>query len=487
MALNSFNPQYSEIVYDWYKLRDCYDGESAIKGLRVRAGRLSRDLDYLPATPGQNLDGLGHGQLGRQNYDAYKNRAVFPSFVSEAVKAMIGVMHNKPAVIELPSALEPLRERATVTGESLNLLLRRINEAQLITGRIGLLLDLPAQGNPQLPYVVTYEAEHVINWDDGAVDNPTLQTLNLVVLDESDYERNVEFEWRMVNQYRVLVLGDPEANETAGLYQQALFRETTTFNPALLMTPSIRGNTLQQIPFVFVNSTDLLPEPINPPLLQLADLCLAIYRGEADYRQNLFMQAQDTLVTIGELEREGDVRVGAGGHIKVPVGGDAKFIGVGSAGLGEQRSALENDRRRAAELGAQLLDATSRQKESGEALHIRVAAQTATLNQIALAGAEALQRILRIAAEWIGADPKAVTVSPNLDFANAGASPADVLQIAQAKASGAPISDESFHAYLKESEYTVMEFADEMALIEQERQAAIEQQARVFNAGFGGE
>lgn len=454
-------------------MRDSYAGEQAIK---------AKGFDYLPATPGQFLDGLQSGQIGYHSYIGYKTRACFPSYVTDAVKGMVGVMHHKPPVIELPAAMEPMRERGTLHGESLALLLRRINEAQLMTGRIGLLLDLVPGAS--LPYIVSYSAETITNWDDGARTETAPQTLNLVVLNETEQERNSDFGWENVIQYRVLVLGDPIANETMGVYQQGVFREQSAFNREALITPAIRGAALDQIPFVFINATDILSEPMMPPLLGLSNVCLAIYRGEADYRQNLFMQAQDTLVVIGQTDPAKEYRLGTGGGIEVPVGGDAKFIGVSSQGLPEQRQALENDHKQAAELAGRLMDTTSRAKESGDALRIRVAAQTATLNQIALAGAEGLQTILRQGAQWIGADPAQVIVSPNLDFADAGITPAEFLQLTQAKAAGLPISEETMHSLLKENDYTEKDFAEEFGMIEQEREVAAERQAKIFNAGM---
>jgi hypothetical protein len=194
----------------------------------------------------------------------------------------------------------------------------------------------------------------------------------------------------------------------------------------------------------------------------LAKLCLAIYRGEADYRQNLFMQGQDTLVRIGAQGDEDDtVRTGAGARIDVPLGGDAKYIGVSSNGLPEQRQALENDYKRAVQKSGQLLDATSRAKESGDALRIRVAAQTATLPQIAMTGAAALERVLRSLAEWYGANPDDVKVTPNLNFTEADLNGQTLVQIMQSKGLGAPISEESIHEWMQDQGFTKQTYEEE--------------------------
>ena len=106
--------------------------------------------------------------------------------------------------------------------------------------------------------------------------------------------------------------------------------------------------TLPFIPFVFCNSDSTCLDPTKPPYLDLVYLSLAIYRGEADYRQSLFMQGQDTLVISGALmgQESGvqSVQVGASGGIYFSSSeGKAEFIGVNSQGLSEQRTALEND------------------------------------------------------------------------------------------------------------------------------------------------
>lgn len=467
MSLDSKHPKYSEFIDDWLTMRHTYRGERVIKEQGTR---------YLPYTSGQIADGAegDSKSKGRLAYEAYKKRAVFHPFVSQAVEGALGVMHHKPPTIELPSALESMREKATVNGEGLEQLLRRINEAQLVTGRYGLLLDVaPNEDGTATPYIATYNAEHIINWDQGNRTENVLENLNLVVLDESSYERDSDLNWEFKNKYRVLVLGDLGLNENADdttSYRTGVFDEAkATLTEAGLTIPSIRGNTLEKIPFVFVNSQDILPDPDDPSLLGLARLALAIYRGEADYRQSLFMQGQDTLVIIGSAQDDGnEMRVGANAMIGLPIGGDAKWIGVDSQGLPEMRQSLENDRKAAGAMGGQLLDTTSREKESGDALKVRIAGQTATLNEIALSGAFALQTILRDAATWMGANPEEVVVTPNLDFADDELGSKTLVEYMTAKTLGAPLSLESIHSLMQDKGLTQMEFEEELDKILEE-------------------
>lgn len=445
---------------------DLYAGERAVK---------AKTTDYLPATKSMTLDGMGTGQVGLEVYNAYLARAVFPDLVRIAVQTLGGLLHRKPPQIDLPSALEPMRESCTKHGESLEVLLRRINEHQMVTGRLGLLLDLPEFPDPSnpLPYIALYNALSIRNWDDASeVEGES--RLNLVVLDESSYIRE-GFEWEMKERYRVLRLGELNALEGDGEaeYFAGLF-EGTEYVEEDMIVPQLRGTSLQQIPFVFVNSKDLVPEPDAPPLEGLGAQALAIYRGEADYRQNLFMQGQDTLVVVGQANgrdsKEGQpVRTGAGSMIQLDQGGDAKYIGVNSSGLSEQRQALAADRRRGEILAGQLMDNSSR-GESGVALQTRLGAQTATINEIAISGAAALQKILRVAAEWMGANPEEVKVTPNLEFANHSITGQDAMDIMTARAMGAPLSIRSIHGLFAERGLTKMNYQQERELIEEENE-----------------
>ena len=381
---------------------------------------------------------------------------------------LIGLMHQKPATIELPTAMEDLLTRATVSGEGLQMLLRRINEQQIVTGRTGLLLDLPENPDPAkpLPYIALYWAETIINWDEDTSAN--IDNLNLVVLNESGSVRTNDFEWKREEKYRVLLLGDPLANESKddpkAIYNMGVFEKGNTPSATSMESPMLRGKTLDKIPFVFINSKDNVPATDNPPLLGLARLALTIYRGEADYRQCLYMQGQETLVVVGG-SKESETRVGAGAKIDVDVNGDAKYIGVSSSGLTEQRMSLENDRKQADTKSGQLVSPGKTIQESGEALKTRLAAQTATLNQIALSGAAGLEYILKIAAEWMGQDPEKVVVTPNTEFADFDLAAEELVKLLTARGLGAPLSLESIHTIMQDRGMTTMQFEDEIEKI----------------------
>lgn len=441
-------------------MRDAYKGSRQVK---------NKAALYLPPTQSHVLDGWSKGAstVGQVAYEAYKLRARFPNFTREAVQMAIGMMHSQPPIIELPKAMKGIK---TSKGEPLESMLRKINTEQLITGRVGVMADLPTNPLPgeDIPYLTTYVTERIINWDDGRTDQIVPQTLNFVVLDETENQRIAGFEWENKEKYRVLIMGDELDNETSGLYVQGVF-EAQLYDKKNLKAPTWRGRILDKIPFVFVNSCDITSDVDDPPLLDLGDICMAIYRGEADYRQNLYMQSQDTLITIGGGFDDTDkVRVGAGARIDLPLGADAKYIGVNSSGLQEQREALDRLSARAGSMGAQTLDTTSRERESGDSLRIRVAARTADMNQIVDAGALALENLLKICAEWMGEDPTEVQVKPNKEFGEMPLTGQTMVEMATARNLGFPISAKSMHDLARKRRMTSLSFEEEIAAAEKE-------------------
>lgn len=476
MAVNSKHPDYMKMADQWRDGRVAYDGEEAVKAEGIR---------YLPPAQSMVLDGMSSpSELGSINYEGYLSRAVFHDFFRESVETHIGLLHSKEAVIELPDALLPLLQSATGDGASLLHLYRQVHEEQLVTGRLGLMLDVATNSAEPLPYIALYKAEHIINWDADEFDQGQ-HKLKMVVLDESGPQRVGTYDWKDQERYRILSLGTPDEQavepgagtaqeevEKSAKYQVAV---TEGMDPGEWVMPMLRGQTLEQIPFVFINSKDLTATPDRPPLQGLTRLCFTIYRAEADYRQSLHMQGQDTLVIIGGTRggidaQNGDaIRVGAGAHIQTDVNGDAKFIGVSSQGLPEQRMALENDRQQARTRSGQVLPTGKSSQESGEALKTRIAAQTATMNQIALTSAAGLEAILKAAAVWVGANPDDVKVIPNLEFSNFAIPGQEFLQLMTAKTMGAPLSLKSLHELAVDRGLTKMDFEAEMELVKEEQ------------------
>jgi hypothetical protein len=467
ITVNQKHPQYIARQSQWLLMRDTFEGEEKIK---------EKGTDYLPATGGQIADGLGVGAEGDVNYRRYKDRAVFHDLVRPAVQGLLGIMHRKPPTIELPPQLEKLRWNATIHGESLELLISKATEEQLLVGRYGLMLDVPDGGTVnELPFLVPYKAESIINWDieTGA---KFRDRINLVVLDETDEERDPNtLSWSPKQRFKVLCTAEVAAQVfkaeglAAGSYVVLDVEATDTTGVEQFRTPKFSGTVLNKVPFVFFGARDLVPDPDTPPLIGVARAALAAYRTEADYRQSLYMQGQDTLVIInGRMAKDKQQRVGATSTIEVDKDGDAKYISAGADGLQHFATAIENDVRRAEKAGAAILSDRGLSPESGEALRVRVGSRTATLSSVAKASAEGLERQLKNAAEWVGADPAQVVVKPNLDFTDIALQGQDMVNWMTAKALGAPVALRTIHSIIQNANLTQLTYEEETAEVDGE-------------------
>jgi hypothetical protein len=494
-SLDTRHPSYTAHIKDWELCRDCERGQRRIK----EAGQ-----KYLAPTASMVADGFPKtGTKGYADYQIYISRAVFHGFLERAIDKHMGQLWEKEPKVEMPSSMEPLREKCNRKGESLMQLLRLMQDECLNTGRLGLFADMP-QGKPKedgttepikddkiLPYINMYKAENIINWDEGETDQVVHDSLNLVVLDESGPVRKDTFAWEDQRKWRVLMLGDAQRNEeddtltvnAGATYKAGVFVDDQVFDEAKLVEPKWRGNKLNHIPFVFINSKDIVPEPDDPPLLALAHKDITIYQGEADYRQTLFLQGQYILFSAGgdpdpDPNNPQPIRVGAGSVVRASnPQATLQYVGIDAqGGLEEQRLAIENDMREAEVLSGALTDQRSNQKDSGDALGKRMAGQSASLRSIAINCALGLQTILRSIAVWMGEDPESVVVTPNLEFNEIKLTPQDIVHLQSAKTTGAPISDEAIHFNLKRSGLTPFDY-------EQENEKIGEEEPRVDLSG----
>lgn len=488
-SLDTKHPKYTEHIDDWKLLRDCVRGERVIKEATAR---------YLPPTAAMIADGIQVDKKGWCDYQVYLSRAVFHGYTERAIDRYMGLLWEKAPTIDMPEQMEPLREKCNRKGESLLQLLRLMQYECLTTGRLGLFADMP-QGLPKieegkqvgtlpikgeiLPYINMYKAESIINWDEGETDQVVHESLNLVVLDESGPVRKTIFEWEQQRKWRVLMLGDPQVNEedapTASnsepVYKVGVFTDEQIFDEANMLEPSWHGNKLNHIPFVFVNPKDIVPEPDDPPNLNLARKDLTIYRTEADYRQTLFLQGQYVFFIAGadpdpDPNNPEPVRTGAGSLLKATnPQAKAMYVGIeGQGGLSEQRECIQNDCREADVLAGALTDTRSNDKESGDALTKRMAGSNASLRSVALSCAMGLQTILRSIAIWMGLDPEQVTVVPNLEFSETKLTPKDIVDLQTVATAGGPVSDETVHYNLKRSGLTPFEYEEENKKIEEQ-------------------
>lgn len=441
------HPLYVDRESEWALMRDAARGETAIKA----AGPL-----YLPVP-----DGFALSPRRNALYAAYQERAQFPEIVAPTIQEMVGIIHHRESLIDLPDSMADLWENATPDGLPLEAFHRRITGEILETGRYGVLVGASSMGS-DIPYLVGYGAEAIINWSDDR---------DFYVLDESGYVRD-GFEWKEERMYRVLELVD-------GKYTVRTYTgESFTEGPS--QVPTARGGApLSEIPFAVAGPRDLSLTPETPPLIGIARAAKAIYQLSADYRWQMFMSGQETLFI---LNADAPEAVGAGVTVslKSERGGDgtapnvdAKYVGPAGTGMAAHRAAIDDEKRNAAAAGARMFNSVERaSQESGEARRMRFAAETASLMSVAQASCALLEKSLRSAGRMMGLSDEeieAIVVHPPKDLIDRRLDPQEVAQIMGLADKGF-ISYETAYEQLQEGEWASPErsWEDERRLIDRE-------------------
>jgi hypothetical protein len=414
MNLDSVHPLYTTFSDWWEEMADAIEGQSAI----IDAGET-----YLPQPGGMKF--LSDPTAA---YAAYQARATYPEIVAPTVRGLSGVIHKEPVKFQLPKPLEPLIEKATVDGLTLESFARRLTRSVLSYGRLGAAVTIDDAGSPVF---ADYAALSVINWTDDE---------SLVVLKEDGYEINENLDWLAVEQ-RLLIRKSATGVEAT--------RYTKTVGDWIAQEPVLYnktgGGAVDFLPFVFIDTNDLTPEPDEVPLLPLARLAAKMFRQDANYQQTLYLSANPQHVIVG-MSPDDEYRPKATGGGVIWYLPDpqmrAEILEFTGASAGAQRQAIQDTLASAIQAGARLFASQDEQQESGEARKIKYAAQTATLTGIALTVAAGLEKLLRMAAVIAGANPEEVVVEIDTDFIDSKLAAQEIMAIIQAAASGI-ISDQT--------------------------------------------
>jgi hypothetical protein len=469
----SEHPQYESARPDYILIQDCLDGERQIK---------SKGTEYLPKTSAQEDD----DNQGKA-YTAYKTRAVYYNYPKDTVDAAVGMLQREPAKFDqMPERMKELITSATIDNEPLHEVLADINEGQISYGGLCLLVDVPSNDGGPVPYLVKYARFAFVNWDEEVNPETGRNQLRMVTLSESDWEIQQGGQHQWVEKYRVCALDSDGNYWTAVLTPtQTQQLDTKTYDPPKDLKdkdgndidpyPSHSGKTLTYIPFVPINVTDLRPTPQTSPILDICDLSLSTYRGEADYRQALFMQGQATPWMTGIVKDDAPSVLGST-QLVTSQNPDAKFgfMEVEGDGLGEMRESQTDLKETIVDKGVSLTE--TGQTESGKALSIRTGAKTSFLNTVALTAAEGLRLALAMSASWMaGGTPDDVTkeeleVKPNLDFIEDDGEdiPKQANDLMEAKAKGLPMDMESIYQWLEKKDMVTKPWEDMQRSLETE-------------------
>lgn len=426
MPINSKHPQLEKYEEIYEFLEDFYDGEQVVK---------SKAEKYVPSLSGQT----------KKKFDAYVNRGVFYSAFSKTIDALTGSTFNVPPAIKLPEKLEYLRNDATGKGTSLTELAIALCVESLKTGRSGLLLDRPVDGGA--PYFVMYDADDITNWRDN----------EFIVLEDGGLVPNEDDPYKVeeLEGFRELRLVDDQY--VVRIWRQNTDPKSKTQQPYIVeeeYIPENFGRPISYLPFVFIGPNGLDSNIGRPPLLDLANVQKISFQVSCDYANAIHVICVPTPYITGLDPGDNfELKLGADSSIILPNEGcKVGFLEFQGQGLDPVRQYTDRLEQTMAALGARVAEQKNNKTliETATGSRIREALAVSTLGSILATVEMALNKCLKWAAEWEGANPDEAEIVLNKELVSAEMSPNMVQALIQAVQSGL-MSYETFYAKLSDA------------------------------------
>lgn len=478
------SPDFDRRIDEWRKIRDCIEGEDRIKQQRNF---------YLPKPKAQDLE----------QYDRYIQRSSFYAVCDRTVRGLVGLVFRVNPRLDLPEAIDGIEDFATPEGNPLETLIRDALREVLSLGRYGLLVDMPTQQvlpGDAIPYIAPYQAEAIWRWDE--VLNPATgkRTLVRLILEEEPATNQGTAVTWLRELFLEIPLDDEGVPTGLPIYKQQLWRteeaegradksvatgsrsentlETEGFDRfGDEIVPLRDGRPLNEIPFWFVNTYNLLARPEKPPMLDLANVNLAHWRNSADYEQLLHKVGQPTpWAAYNHQDGEAPNSIGSNSFWLLPEGAQVGLLEVSGQGAQAFERSMDRKEQHMAALGASLIRNQERANVTAETTRLQKTGEISVLSSAVQNVEMAVKLALRFAAGWAGA-PEAeideLKAELNQDFFDTKMEPAQIQALVAAWQSGA-FSKETLHAKLQEGEVIAPDRTFE------EEQEAIEREAEDF-------
>ena len=412
MGIESTHPLYDETKDKWTRVRDSFLGTDSVK---------QKGKEYLPMLGSQTKD----------EYDAYKLRAVYVNAIKTTVQGLVGAVMRIDPVIDAPDRVMELAEDITGTGVSLNDFISNMLSEQLLMGRQGVLVDRTTDR----AYLSGFTTEQITNW----LENDIILKETYLAEDKNDpYQLSYQV------QYRELLIDED------GNFVVRIWRDNNGWEIWNEIYPTKVGQSLDEIPFIAISGNELNLEPTNPPLLGLVDTSLSMYRTSADLEHGRHFTALPTPYVTG-IDADSDLKIGSGSAWILPDSSSkAGYLEFSGQGLQALEKAVEEKRSIMAGLGAQLLQTQKAGVESADSIRLRQNAEASVLVGAVLSVQEGIAKALSVLAEWEGVSGD-IVVELNTDFVDSHIEAGDLQALMHAWQSGA-ISHETFLHNMKKGE-----------------------------------
>jgi hypothetical protein len=480
--------EYQRRVPLWKRSRALCAGEQTVKSLDAILDSFTFSNLLTPFSP----------TMSQSQYNWYRSEAELPGITAEFAKMVVGGLLRKPPVVALPESVpedasEWILKEFGQDGCTLSAFMDEALWEEIQTSRAWVYVDYPQVEDEDLsrderrqyrPYPVVWKAEKVINWRINK-DMTGRLVLGMVVTRELVEDRaSDEFHPRFVDTvrvhdvsggaYRVRVYRKPEsqAEENASGESGFVLQET--------VVPLMEGAPLPYIPAWPLNGSIATREPALMPIINKE---VALYNKMSRRNHLLYGAATYTPVICADITDEKFdeiVESGLGTWLKLPPDGKASVLETPTAALQDMDRAIASSIEEIAKLGVRML--TPETDQSGVALHLRNAAQTAQLGSLNERVGAVMSQVISLMLTWrYGTEFPAAEVSCTLseDF-NQTPLGADWLRLATEWYDSGKIPRSVWLQLLKQNDMLPSEYDDKQGMqeIQADMDILLEKRAR---------
>jgi len=394
---------YTSMQPLWLKSRAVCNGERFVKAYDSILDVVGMTNLLIPFSP----------SMTQEQYDFYRAEAELPGIVSQYAKIIVGGLLRKQPTLELPKdapadAHDWIMNHFAQDGSPLVNFLDSGLWEEMQTSRAWVYVDYPFVSDDDKssmttqdfadlkPYPVMWNAESIVNWRMGVSSKDGSQKLNMIIV--RGYEETYvpgEFHPSLMDTVRVHEIVDD-------VYQIRVFQNKTPTASASIINGSIQQNyqdssagfeLIKTIDNIECNGEplDFIPawplngsvKPLEPILTALIDREISLY-NKVSRRNHLLYGASTYTPYVASDMAEDDfdkiVDSGLGSWLRVKQGDEIKVVETPTAALADMDRAILATIDEMARMGIRMLSPETIQ--SGVALEIRNAAQTAQLGTL---------------------------------------------------------------------------------------------------------
>lgn len=432
------NAAYESMRPLWLRNRAVCSGERFVKEYDSAIDKTMQHNLLIPFSP----------SMSAEQYNFYRAEAELPGIVAQYSKMVVGGLLRKKPQIDFPEGTpDEIREWIlNEFGEDSKTLAAFLDDAlweEMQTSRSWVLVDYPDIENPESltrdellqfkPYPILWKAENVINWtvEKDKYSGTKKLTRLIIRYYEEDFEKN-EFHSELVGVVDVHELVE-------GKYRIRKYREKVPQKQVQVVNGKrIEGHDVSKAVFELESSVEdiqfngqpltFIPAwPLNggiecqePVLTQLVDKEVSLYNKVS--RRNHLLYGASTYTPVitsnmSDTEFSKVVNAGLGSWLLLQQGDTASILETPTAALQDMDRAILASIEEMAKLGVRML--TPEVAQSGVALDIRNAAQTAQLGTLNAKISSQMSSVIAFMINWrYGTELKAsdIKFSMSSDF-----------------------------------------------------------------------